>query len=64
MPRPGCLVYELAALAPPFDAPDRARLATKINEGRFQRLPDVYSDDLYTVVKYVCRVWLRGISIS
>jgi serine/threonine protein kinase len=46
----GCLVYELAALKPPFDAGNAVSLAVKINKGQYQRLPSKYSNDLMTAI--------------
>ena len=42
----GCLLYEMAALQPPFNAPNQARLAVKIREGTIKRLPAQYSSAL------------------
>ncbi|KAI8802624.1 kinase-like domain-containing protein [Cladochytrium replicatum] len=42
----GCLIYELCALEPPFQAKTQAQLAAKIRQGRFSRLPPMYSDEL------------------
>lgn len=42
----GCLLYELAALRPPFDATNAVALGMKINQGKFQRIPNKYSDAL------------------
>lgn len=39
----GCLVYELAAKAPPFEAHNQLALAVKIKAGKIQRLPEPYS---------------------
>lgn len=46
----GCLIYELAALKPPFDAGNAVSLAVKINKGQYQRLPSKYSNDLMTAI--------------
>jgi NIMA (never in mitosis gene a)-related kinase 2 len=47
----GCLAYEMAALHPPFDASNQLALAMKINAGKFDRVPDKYSDDLQRLVR-------------
>ena len=39
----GCLLYELCALHPPFDASNAVSLALKINTGQFVELPSKYS---------------------
>ncbi|KAJ1487013.1 kinase-like domain-containing protein [Baffinella frigidus] len=46
----GCLIYEMAALAPPFEAANQLALAVKIKAGRVARLPQEYSEDLNHVV--------------
>ncbi|KNC49192.1 NEK protein kinase [Thecamonas trahens ATCC 50062] len=47
----GCLIYEMAALSPPFVASTHTKLIEKIKEGRYRRLPSVYSEDLTKVIK-------------
>ena len=47
----GCLLYEMAALAPPFEAANQLALAVKIKAGRVARLPEGYSDDLNSAVR-------------
>jgi serine/threonine protein kinase len=47
----GCLLYELCALRPPFDAPNQLSLAMKINSGKFHRIPNKYSEDLHGVIR-------------
>ncbi len=42
----GCLLYELCALHPPFDASNAVSLALKINTGQFSKLPSKYSNAL------------------
>uniref|UniRef100_A0A7S4J805 non-specific serine/threonine protein kinase n=1 Tax=Guillardia theta TaxID=55529 RepID=A0A7S4J805_GUITH len=46
----GCIVYEIAALRPPFDAQNQMELAHFIREGKFSRIPDLYSPDLHRVI--------------
>lgn len=52
----GCLLYEFAALIPPFEATNAPALSVKIRAGRFERLPSRYSDELQRVV-----VWMLNI---
>ncbi len=47
----GCLLYELAALKPPFEAQNAVTLAMRINAGRFPRIPSKYSDSLHEAIK-------------
>ena len=47
----GCLLYELAALKPPFEAANTMALALKINAGKFNRIPNIYSDALFDAIK-------------
>lgn len=42
----GCLLYELCALHPPFDASNAVALALKINTGQFSKLSSRYSNSL------------------
>lgn len=46
-----CIIYELAALRPPFDATSQAALAVKIKAGHFDRLPAQYSSELNSVIR-------------
>ena len=52
----GCLIYELAALRPPFDATNAVVLGKKIEAGRFERIPRKYSDDLFNVIRSMLQV--------
>jgi NIMA (never in mitosis gene a)-related kinase 2 len=47
----GCLIYEMAALKPPFDATNMVTLGIKINAGKFSRIPNKYSDSLFDVIR-------------
>jgi serine/threonine protein kinase len=49
----GCLLYELAALRPPFDATNHLALAVKISAGKFHRIPSKYSDELFDMIRSV-----------
>jgi len=55
----GCLLYELCALAPPFDATNQLSLAVKINAGKFARIPAKYSEDLYRAIR-----WMLTLEVS
>ncbi|KAH7052397.1 kinase-like domain-containing protein [Macrophomina phaseolina] len=46
----GCIIYELCAQKPPFDAKTHFDLIQRIRRGRFDPLPDVYSPELKKVV--------------
>jgi len=52
----GCLIYELAALNPPFVASNQYDLIDKIKIGEFARIPDHYSDDLQRVISSMLKV--------
>ena len=47
----GCVIYELCAKAPPFNAKTHFHLIQKIKEGRLDPLPAVYSRELQNVIK-------------
>lgn len=49
----GCLLYEMAALSPPFDATNQLALAKKINAGKFSRIPQQYSEGLFQVIRWM-----------
>lgn len=46
----GCIVYELCALSPPFDATNQAELTRKIRQGIIPPLPRPYSRELQDTV--------------
>eukprot|EP01022_Parablepharisma_sp_SALTPOND_P008079 TRINITY_DN135175_c0_g1_i1.p1 TRINITY_DN135175_c0_g1~~TRINITY_DN135175_c0_g1_i1.p1 ORF type:complete len:442 (+),score=56.24 TRINITY_DN135175_c0_g1_i1:93-1328(+) len=52
----GCVLYEMAALKPPFEAANQLSLAAKIKAGKFERLPPKYSEELNRVVAWMLRV--------
>jgi len=49
----GCLIYELAALKPPFEATNTIQLALKIRESQVPILPNKYSPELNRVIKWM-----------
>ncbi|XP_069842099.1 uncharacterized protein [Dendropsophus ebraccatus] len=49
----GCLLYEMCALKPAFDATNLISLFYKIVRGDYHPLPDCYSDELHLLVKTI-----------
>ena len=47
----GCIVYEMAALRPPFKAQNQLALALKIKDGRYERIHSRYSDELWNAIQ-------------
>ncbi|PHH89966.1 hypothetical protein CDD83_4827 [Cordyceps sp. RAO-2017] len=52
----GCIMYELCAREPPFNAKTHFQLVQRIKEGKIAPLPDMYSPELYQVIKDCLRV--------
>ena len=52
----GCVIYELVALSPPFTASSHLGLAEKIINGKINRIPDRYSEDLQDVIQKMLQV--------
>lgn len=52
----GCLLYEMCALHPPFEASNQLALAMKIKTGRFERIPSSYSEELQRFVRGLIEV--------
>ncbi|GMI43947.1 hypothetical protein TrCOL_g7095 [Triparma columacea] len=51
----GCIIYELAALSPPFDAANQLALAVKINSGKIAKLPSCFSEELHRSCHWMLR---------
>ena len=49
----GCIIYEMAALHPPFQAQNHLSLAIKIKAGKYERIPNRYSDELQRVIQWM-----------
>lgn len=47
----GCVLYEMCALQPPFQAKDMQGLYKRVLTGRYNPIPSVYSKDMNTMVK-------------
>lgn len=52
----GCVLYEMAALRPPFTAHDLQGLYKKVITGIFDRIPMIYSNELSTVINSMLKV--------
>lgn len=52
----GCLLFEMCALVPPFEASNQLALAVKINAGKFNRIPPRYSEDLHRAIRWMLQV--------
>lgn len=52
----GCVIYEMAALKPPFRANDMQGLNRKIQKGVFDRIPSQYSSDLTSLISMCLQV--------
>lgn len=52
----GCVIYEMAALRPPFQASDLQGLCRKVKAGKFERIPMVYSNNLASLVNSMLKV--------
>jgi len=47
----GCVLYEMLALNPPFQARDMKGLYTKVLAGKYNPIPSNYSKDMSLMVK-------------
>lgn len=52
----GCVVYEMAALKPPFQAPDLQGLYKKVKAGIYERIPSIYSNELSAIIGMMLKV--------
>ncbi|EHK18946.1 uncharacterized protein TRIVIDRAFT_158156 [Trichoderma virens Gv29-8] len=52
----GCIIYELCAREPPFNAKTHYQLVQKIKDGKINPLPDMYSPELNQVIKDCLKV--------
>lgn len=52
----GCVIYELAALRPPFMAKDMNGLFQKVTKGVFPNIPSRYSGELYFLISKMLTV--------
>jgi len=52
----GCVLYEMAALKPPFTAHDLQGLYKKVITGIFDRIPMIYSNELSNIINSLLKV--------
>jgi serine/threonine protein kinase len=52
----GAVIYEAAALNPPFQAEDMEGLADKVCRGKYKRIPKVFSDSLSDAISLLLQV--------
>ncbi|OLN96602.1 G2-specific protein kinase nim-1 [Colletotrichum chlorophyti] len=52
----GCIIYELCAREPPFNAKSHFQLVQKIKEGKVSPLPSCYSSELMGTIKDCLRI--------
>ncbi|KAG9341748.1 hypothetical protein JZ751_018814 [Albula glossodonta] len=51
----GCLLFEICALKPPFDAKNLISLFYKIVKGEYSKIPEVFSENLFILItKMLC----------
>ena len=52
----GCVLYEMCALVPPFRADDMQGLYKKVIKGKYPRIPEHFSQEMATVIKFMLQV--------
>ena len=52
----GCVLYEMAALVPPFRADDMQGLYKKVLKGQYPKIPSHYSQDLSKIIRVLLQV--------
>lgn len=55
----GCLLYEMTTLYPPFKASNHKQLYARITEGKFERVPQKYSQELQFLIHCMLNVDYR-----
>ena len=51
----GVIIYEMANLSPPFTANNHLSLALKIRDGKYERIPEKYSEELMRVIRWMLK---------
>ncbi|KAM7347076.1 nek2 [Cochliomyia hominivorax] len=52
----GCLIYEMCSLRPPFKGREFTQLSANISIGKFNSIPDIYSNDLQEIIGFMLEV--------
>ena len=52
----GCVLYEMITLRPPFRAKNMEGLYKKVIQGRFNRIPNQFTNDLFKIVQLLLQV--------
>ena len=52
----GCVLYEIITLNPPFKAKNMENLYKKVIRGDVNKIPNIFSDDLYKMVLFLLQV--------
>ena len=52
----GCVLYEIISLRAPFEATNKVQLANKIKQGKIERIPKQYSNELFEIIKQMISV--------
>ena len=52
----GCVIYEICALHPPFKGKDLDELYANVCKGKVERISQVYSEDLWKMIKMLLQV--------
>ena len=52
----GCVLYEMITLKPPFRAENMEGLFHKVIKGQINKIPERFSDDLFSIVKLLLQV--------
>ena len=47
------MLYEMCGLVPPFRADDMQGLFKKVVKGKYPRIPDHFSQEMATVIKFM-----------
>ncbi|CCH62029.1 hypothetical protein TBLA_0G00820 [Henningerozyma blattae CBS 6284] len=55
----GCVIFEMCSLHPPFQAKTYSELTNKIKSGKFERIPEYYSNGLNSIIHSMIDVNLR-----